>query len=398
MALYTFVNGERKKISSPAQLPKIFINGAKKTLSKGYTFINGERKILWGREGIVVEDIPLGSLIGSGITGVDSLCIIKNKAFIIYPGNKLHTFDITNPSSPQLIDTKTWGETSCYSAPDSNETKSVWYLTENVQEGFNFGKSQVFNQLTFNTDGTVSVSNAKALAVGEWSRAAFVEGLWSGLWTGKKIVGGTSVIQAWWFRDGINKYQIGPLSPSDYFAPRSMGKIDPKTVTLVQARSIYYCLNDNYITSELYNGSPNWVLADGDALLISFLPMSRVADTIGSVKKINKETKELIWEYKKAEYPQDYAYAIIGKIRDKYLICETHLAVSGRPSKVIALNAETGTFYAESAVLPVPFLQRYEPVVRPPKAEFASRPHIALGDYLPLFSSPNNRLFRISVN
>lgn len=167
MALKTNVNGVLTQIGSLETPPVVFIGGQKKVLSKGITFINGVKKILWGTSGVTVgfinlSNISIGSNAGAFYASKNSVYIHGNKGNIL-SGMNYHSvtrINIQNPSSPQVVDSGTYGFVSTYSAIDSSDGQQCYFAS------YGNSNSTTINKIVINTDtDEMTIPDAKSFAL-----------------------------------------------------------------------------------------------------------------------------------------------------------------------------------------------------------------------------------------
>ena len=160
MGLKVAINGEKKVIASRKTRPVVFLNGAKKRLTKGLTFVNGQKKYLWGTESRV-EFFSFAWDLGQAdnvIVDIDETRMtLFGKVFIkvwmsgssggggrlpvtpspshggwayISQSNQLTTLDISNVSAGTQLQSYRWGNSLNLVNPnESDDSQTVWYTT-----------------------------------------------------------------------------------------------------------------------------------------------------------------------------------------------------------------------------------------------------------------------------
>lgn len=127
MAVKVCANGVMKKIDTTLHKPVIFLNGEKKVLAKAWTFINGEKKLLWGQPGIQVDLIKSDGIVSS----TNRIKAIGDDWLVMATfANQINRIDISNISTPTLLQTVSWGDSlGDYrnSGYLSDSTKFVFY-------------------------------------------------------------------------------------------------------------------------------------------------------------------------------------------------------------------------------------------------------------------------------
>lgn len=193
MAVKVCINGQMKKIDTALHKPVIFLNGQKKVLSKAWTFVNGEKKMLWGQPGIQVDLISNDGI----LTGINNIVAIgENWAVMDNQTGLVSRIDISNLSSPSLIQSVSWGVNYGQSYYQSSAGEKVFY-------GY-LSSPRTLNKLGIDySDGVVSVKKSYTMA---------------NISTGGVIMGdiGNSSIQA----ERLSKYWAQPTSITREYGTR----------------------------------------------------------------------------------------------------------------------------------------------------------------------------------
>lgn len=124
MAVKVCINGQMKRIDTTLHKPVIFLNGQKKVLSKAWTFVNGEKKMLWGQPGVRVDLISSDGL----VSGTNAITAVgENWLVTTNNSNYVNRIDISNLSSPSLIQSVAWGSRGRTNGFLSTANKLVFY-------------------------------------------------------------------------------------------------------------------------------------------------------------------------------------------------------------------------------------------------------------------------------
>ena len=124
MALKIWKDGAMKKIDTNLHKPVIFINGDKYKLDKAYTFVNGQKQLIWGESGVQIDYISSTGILGGGVPFA-----ISENWVNVWNNNTIYRLDISNLTSPSLIQNLEWGAIKCcsyYQSTNSNAIFASW--------------------------------------------------------------------------------------------------------------------------------------------------------------------------------------------------------------------------------------------------------------------------------
>lgn len=150
MALKIWTNGSMKKIDTNLHKPIIFLNGTKYKLDKAWVFVNGEKKEIWGEGGVQVDYISSDGILGGGYPFA-----ISENWLNCYYNHTIYRLDISNLSSPSLVQSVAWGNLIRYNHYQSTANTKVF-------EGWNNATRTNYKYLLDNTTGSMTVASSLA--------------------------------------------------------------------------------------------------------------------------------------------------------------------------------------------------------------------------------------------
>ena len=150
MALKIWLNGAMNKIDTNLHKPVIFLNGTKYKLDKAYTFVNGEKQQIWGESGVQIDYISSDGVLGGGIPFA-----VGENWLNCYYNNTIYRIDISNLSSPSLIQSIVWGNLVRYNNYQSS-------ASTNIFEGWNANTRTNYKFSMNNSTGAMSVVSSLA--------------------------------------------------------------------------------------------------------------------------------------------------------------------------------------------------------------------------------------------
>ena len=133
------------KIDTNLHKPIIFLNGTKYKLDKAYTFVNGVKQQIWGESGVQIDYIS-----STGVLGGGTLFAIGENWANVCANNKVLRLNISNISSPTLVQDVVWGEVKGWNGYQSTQN-SVCFETWNTS-------TRTANKMQLDpSDGTMQV-------------------------------------------------------------------------------------------------------------------------------------------------------------------------------------------------------------------------------------------------
>lgn len=264
MALKIWKDGAMAKIDTNLHKPVIFINGTKYKLDKAYTFVNGVKKELWGASGVQVDYISSTGIFAGG----DVFAIGEDWANVYHNFN-IRRLDISNLSSPSLIQGVSWGNIIEYNNLFSNEYNTMEFVSATNQYS---GTNRTFNLLEIN-NGEITVKKSKILTRRSGGYLGWINDSVFQYEMQKTSTSSTTQYGAKIYSDNTLKYTIGTtgnkLYPSDRFNYKAY--LDNKAILPLIGgtdKGIYSLDNSAYtkISSETWGGSTNYdtLLYDND--------------------------------------------------------------------------------------------------------------------------------------
>lgn len=264
MALKIWKNGAMSKIDTNLHKPVIFINGTKHKLDKAYTFINGVKYELWGASGVQVDYISSTGTLGGGTL----FAIGENWANVYYNFNILR-LDISNLSSPSLIQSASWGNIIEYNNLFSNEYNNMEFVSATSQYS---GTNRTFNLLEIN-NGEITVKKSKTLTRQSGGYLGWINDSVFQYEQQRTSTSSTTQYGAKIYSDNTLKYTMGTTSNKLYPSARFDYKAylgNKAILPLIGGtdKGIYSLDNSAYtkISSETWGGSTNYdtLLYDND--------------------------------------------------------------------------------------------------------------------------------------
>lgn len=171
MGLKVQLNGTKVDISNLSVPPVTFIDGQKKTLTKGIAFINGEKKVLWEAHALAIDYIP-GLQIGTPLHPV--IYTSPSKLILGHNNGYVSRVDISNISNPLVENSVVMGVPCSYSLFDSTLDTSVFYAygststnkAQSLLVNHRTGEISVKDVVTFPNSGTKNYSTAPGGMIG----------------------------------------------------------------------------------------------------------------------------------------------------------------------------------------------------------------------------------------